>query len=395
MKQHNLILALLVALVHTVAAQTPPADNPSTSLPLLLKAVPDADLLAVQHQHLYLDLDATAFFYDTERFMPFEKGTTTVGTHFAPALVYGINPRAQLRVGFDATLIAGLDSIHTLRPLLSLVYAPTRWLTLVGGSLFGTHNHQVGDPALDPLRALLHHAENGFQILTHTPRWQSDSWLDWTHYLTPYTYDQEYFTLGTRHRLHLLSLNADMPDLSLDGHFMALHRGGEAKTIDTNMVTHLNERIALQLALPLSQALQLHLAMPALFSQQVCADGIIEPGYAFMPSAGLRLLLPNDGLAPLLRLYANAGFYYGHNYYCKYGAPLFWSLNDYTRPFLHTAADATADPRRMPFLCLSAEHRFANLAVGLQFDAYHDLTLHKSDFLFAFYMRYDGLVRLR
>ena len=144
----------------------------------------DSDLVH-NCRHLSLDVDANGFFLDAEYATPFAKGYSVAGFRLSPTLVYGINERAQLSVGLNASAFAGLDSLYRLRPTLSLLYKPTRWLTLVAGTLYGSHTHRLDAPVYDPSRWIFNYQEDGLQILTRTNRWCSDTWLDWTHYLTP------------------------------------------------------------------------------------------------------------------------------------------------------------------------------------------------------------------
>ena len=127
------------------------------------------------------------------------KGFTITGFRLAPTLNYGINHRSRLRAGMDLTLFAGMDSLYSVRPILSLIYMPTRWLLITAGTINGGYHHDLGLPAYDPARWITNPVENGLQIETDTRLWNSDTWLDWEHYLKPWTPDQERFTMGSRH----------------------------------------------------------------------------------------------------------------------------------------------------------------------------------------------------
>ena len=84
---------------------------------------------------LSLDIDAEGFFFNTEYATPYTKGYTIPGFRLSPTIVYGINERSQLRVGFNAIMLAGLDSLQMFRPTLTLLYKPASWLTLIAGTL--------------------------------------------------------------------------------------------------------------------------------------------------------------------------------------------------------------------------------------------------------------------
>ena len=415
MKSYILLLAMLLATRCALMAQPrlpqaePPMPQPLSlldndarhSLHLLLDPTPDPLRLMHDSHHLFLDLDANGFFYDSERDMGLAKGFSLTGFRLSPALSYGINTRAMLRVGFEMTAFAGLDSLYAFKPLLTLVYMPLPWVSFVAGTLYGGHNHLLGAPVYDPVRHLYHHSEQGIQILTRTRHWQSDNWLDWTHYLTPYTADQEYFTMGTRHEFWLLPPAPDHRGLSLSlpAHFIAMHRGGEVKTLDTNMTTLTNECIGLHLAYDADAGRGRHhlaLDLPLYFMQHIVGSGTLHSGNALHPTLTYALHRPNPADRSGWALQAQAGYFFGNNYACKYGAIEFWTLNDYLRPYLRDADPTlTIDPTHLLTLQLAAEHEFQDVGIGIQFDAYHNLVLGRADFVFSFYLRYLGHLRLR
>ena len=376
-------------------------------------------------RHLTLDIDAAGFFFDAEYATPYAKGYTVTGFRLAPALSYGINEKAQLRVGFNATAFAGLDSLYKLRPTFSLIYAPTRWLTLVAGTIYGSNTHQLAPPVYDPSRWIYNYNENGLQILTQTKFWSSDTWLDWTHYLTPWTADQERFTMGSRHTFNILKFikqysnpvppcaayridtttnnHLTLPwttnkeklfSINLPTHFIANHRGGEVKTIDTNTVTTFNERIGIQIKYTFANALKpsfhiFRLDLP-LYNYHLEDNTLDHNGKAFYPTISYEWSHWNKYQLIDWNIRAIAGYWHGNHYFSAYGSPLFWSANAYSA--LHVPASANiasaTDIRNIATFTLSAEHEFKGLNLGLQVDALYDLDLKKTDFIFGFYMRF-------
>lgn len=360
-------------------------------------------------RHLTLDIDAAGFFFDAEYATPFAKGFSVAGFRLTPALAYGINERAQLRVGFNATAFAGLDSLYRLRPTFTLVYAPARWLTLVAGTIYGSNTHQLASAVYDPSRWIYNYQEDGLQILTKTKGWSSDTWLDWTHYLTPWTPDQERFTMGTSHILRLVSINIEKRvwngcdlykynqlgwQFNLPMHFIANHRGGEVKTIDTNTVTTFNERVGLQVKYSFSNAFNLSFHSfkldASLYNYHLEDNTLDHGGKAFYPTLSYEWLHWNQYHLTHFSLRAIAGFWHGDHYFSAFGSPLFWSANAYSAlhiPASPSLANAT-DIRNILTFTLSAEHEFKGLNLGLQVDALYDLDLRKTDLLFGFYMRF-------
>ncbi len=367
--------------------------------------------------HLILNVDASAFFYDVENAMPFAKGFTITGFRMAPTLNYGINHRSRLRVGMDLTLFAGMDSLYSVRPILSLIYMPTRWLLITAGTINGGYHHDLGLPAYDPARWITNPVENGLQIETDTRLWNSDTWLDWEHYLKPWTPDQERFTMGSRHEFSVFrsyqqykSSSWAMPmsgpcinyrqytdkvwELSIPMHFLASHRGGEVKTIDTNTVTTFNERLGLRLRYQRSNntsgsSHRLQLDMPFYF-YHLEDSHLDNGGKGLYPSLRYEFQRNNPNEQRGWCLHTTAGFWHGDHYFSYLGAPQFFSANSYSLQHLHTSATLNEDLRNMITADMAFEHEFHDLKLGIQLNAFYDLTFHKADYIFAFYMRFGG-----
>lgn len=371
------------------------------------------------NSHLTVHVDAEGFFYDAEYGTPFAKGYTVTGFRLSPTLVYDINERAQLRVGFNSILFAGMDSLYLLRPSLSLLYTPVPWLSFVAGTLLDDNHHQLPAPVIDPARHIFNYQEDGIQILTDTRIWNSETWLDWTHYLVPWTPDQELFTMGSRHEfvlLHFAYQNRDHTTPStlfsrhfiafLPVHFMASHRGGEVKTIDTNTVTTFNEKVGLRFEYSFKHKEKsinfFALDLPFYFYH--LDNKVDHGGKAFYPSISYcwSRLNPNSQFS----IFTSLGFWHGDHYFSALGSPLFWSINNYSLQHIPFTVNTQAikqsntqafnpDLRNLLTYTLSFEHSFKGIALGLKVDALHDIDLKTNDFIFSFFLRYNGLFKIK
>lgn len=370
------------------------------------------------NSHLTVHVDAEGFFYDAEYGTPFAKGFTVTGFRLSPTLVYDINERAQLRVGFNSILFAGMDSLYLLRPSLSLLYTPVPWLSFVAGTLLDDNHHQLPAPVIDPSRHIFNYQEDGIQILTKTNGWHSDTWLDWTHYLTPWTPDQELFTMGSRHVFNLFHFareyylnnpedslppffsHARSFDVTFPAHFMASHRGGEVKTIDTNTVTTFNEKIGFLMEYRFSRKEHiihsLALDLP-IFFYHLEDNELDHGGKALYPTLKYSCTR-TDKSEHQLSLSAEVGLWHGDHYFSALGDPLFWSINDYSLqhiPFTVNTQAFNPDIRNLLTYTLSFEHSFKGIALGLKVDALHDIDLKTNDFIFSFFLRYNGLFKIK
>lgn len=384
--------------------------------------LPDNRTLEANAGRFLLDLNAEGFFYDAEYGTPIAKGYTVTGFRLSPSLVYGINERAQLRVGFNATLFAGLDSLFRLRPTMTLVYKPAPWLAFVAGTLLDDNHHQLEAPVIDPARHVFNYQEDGIQIVTNTRLWQSDTWLDWTHYLTPWTPDQELFTMGSKHKLVLLNLakenhrdgNEDSSShdngcsrhlvVSLPVHFMASHRGGEMKTIDTNTVTTFNEKMGLRCEYSLrknEKSVNLFALELPLYLYHLENTELDHGGHAFYPSIAYIWTRTNNNSQ--FRLANTLAFWHGDHYFSAYGSPLFWSANAYSVQhfpalFMNPNAEIgfnISDTRNIFTYQLSIEHRFKGVALGLKVDVLHDVDMGDNDLVFSFFIKNRGMVAIK
>ena len=437
----TLILFLAILSSGIVMAQTD--DNITTRWSQLAFASSQADMhtLATPSttasnllhgiHHLFLNVDADAFFYDVENSMPFAKGYTITGFRLTPTLNYGINQRSRLRVGMDVSLFAGMDSLYYAKPVFSLIYMPTQWLIITAGTINGGLHHDLGLPAYDPARWITNPVENGLQIETDTRHWNSDTWLDWEHYLKPWTPDQERFTMGSRHVVNFFkytrstghphppccaipmavhdTMNRDTivsfvgdcftPEqqsfnIDIPFHFLASHRGGEVKTIDTNTVTTFNERIGLRLRYLKSNLLKgrthrVQADFP-LYFYHLEDSQLDHGGKGFYPTLRYEFINANINEQRGWCFHSTAGYWHGDHYFSNFGSPQFFSANSYSLLHLHASPSLSEDIRDMITADIAFEHEFRDLKLGIQVNAFYDLTLQKTDFIFAFYMRFGG-----
>ncbi len=337
-------------------------------------------------------VNANTFFYDAEYATPIAKGYTVTGFRLSPSLSYDIALRLQLNIGFDATLFAGLDSLYRLRPTLSIIYSPTRWLTLIGGTI--NNNHEIPLPMFDPAKKIFDYQEEGLQILTHTHFWHSDTWLDWQHYLTPYTPDQEQFTMGSFHAFTLFhNSNFTFQNTLLS---MAHHRGGELKTIDTNTVTTFNHRLSFNLSYNTgNKTIALDLPMYIYHLEDRKLD---NPGYAFQPTISYQYSIRRmDSNTQNTDLNLAVGYWHGDHFFSAEGAPQFWSVNGYTSLHITPSNNLTdlTDTRDLVTIAVSVQHRFKSLTLRLLLDLFHDIDLNKNDLTVAFAMNFNLFKALR
>lgn len=330
---------------------------------------------------LFLEVKADAFVCDAEYFLPRTKGFTYVGTRLLPALRYSVNDQVSLRAGILLTALAGHEGLWKVQPVLSFDFSPAPWLLLRMGTIDSDRQHLLGDPICDHNRWFYDYKQDGMQILTHTQHWESDSWLDWQHFLEPWTPDQERFSLGTRHQFFLFNRQQAERlhwQVSLPLAFVGNHRGGQVSTLDTCIETLFNEQVGLR-ATWNGNLLSFSIDVPLfLYQNGTPHDERHQPydnGWGVWPSAQVSALWGRN------HLQLQAGFWRGSQFISPHGNALFMSISDhddYLQPDVHLAT-------------LSAEYlyRYKDFTFGINLHSFYDTDLHKLDLDAAILMRFS------
>ena len=334
-----------------------------------------------QSRQFFIECPATTFFRDAEFFMPFTKGYTASGFRLQPVLGYTDNDgKVTLTAGVLLTGIAGVDGLWKAQPVVTLDYKPFNWMELTMGTLHGSLDHKLPAPLYDPERWIWNYQENGVQIRCSTRRWESDTWVDWEHFLEPWTPDQERFTLASRHLLTLLGNPSSRWRLQMPAAFSGSHRGGQFTTLDTCIETITNEYTGLALSFDACHNTTLTAEMPAYFYQNLSPTPHTHylDGYAIYPSLAAKVKLPDGALNQLtLRL----GYWRAHHYIAARGSYLFqcvsWHDPLFCTPERHLL---TAD------IAASYSLKSSGLTLSLDASLYHDLDLKKTDMVIGLSM---------
>jgi len=273
-----------------------------------------------------------------------------------------------------------------MRPLLTDTFQPADWITLIGGTLYGGANHRLDLPLYDPSLYIFDPEEEGIQILMRTRIWESDTWLDWRHYLASGASDQEHFLFGTSHRLLLCSGNRPW-SLTTPLTYTAEHHGGQIGTLDTNAVTHFQMRggLSFQWVSPIAQkGTQRWLADVSFYYHYRVSDVIVDgQGYGLYPTLSYECMLKrkeHDKENSMWKLRVTAGFWYGDRYYVTEGAPQFSTLTRY-------GDSPMGDIRTLFTTRGEIEYEFSQMFAGFSFSSYFDLQYKNTDFLFGLYLK--------
>lgn len=364
MTKHNLSLAFLLicAMLATgVHGQTMPPSHPT----------------------LEASCDATTFLRDAEFFMPFTKGYTAAGFRLEPMLDYRPGEAVRLRVGAMLTGVAGTEGFWKAQPVVTLDYKAAPWMLLTMGTLDGSTSHRLDAPMHDPERWFYDYKEDGLQIRTSTRHWESDTWLNWEHFLEPWTPDQERFTLGSRHEIKLFATESSADkgfSLHVPMAFTGSHRGGQFTTLDTCIETLFNEQLALKAALQ-QREWRLELEAPCYFYQNMSptVHTQYEEGWGLWPNIRVRKSIQSKITENANSVDIKAGYWRGHRYESARGSYLFQCTSWFDGSF-------AMPERHMLTLDMAFSHKTKDLELRLEGSLFHDLDLKRTDFVFGLTM---------
>ncbi len=265
------------------------------------------------------ELNGAAFIRDAEFFMPFAKGYTASGFLFEPTARLSLSKDFTIRGGVRMVGVTGTEGLYQWAPIFGIDYRPNDFMQITMGTLDASHGHFAGDPIYDPERWFFEHQENGLQILNYTKHWIGDTWVDWEHFLEPWTPDQERFTLGSHQIVMLRPYDSDF-NVWLPVVFSGSHRGGQFSTLDTCIETLFNESIGLQ-AIWLSARGEKRIIVPFYFFQNKSPEGErytpYEHGWGVYPQLSLALKSNKNEVCMTL------GYWYGDHYLSARGSRLY------------------------------------------------------------------------
>ncbi|MDY5969424.1 MAG: hypothetical protein SPJ13_05380 [Bacteroidales bacterium] len=337
---------------------------------------------------LFAEIDALAFFRNTEYFMPFSEGYSAITTRFTPRLCLRVNDRTTLAGGCVLDLTAGDSSRLHAFPWLSFEYHLSSNTELTIGNIHGGQEHHLEAPLYDPERYFfnpLYHPEAGIQFRSNTHHWRGDTWLDWENFLHPQDYAQERFLLATRQEFFLLPEKSHWQvETPLTACFA--HRGGQFSALDTNCGSLMNLHAGLRAVRHLGEGF-LALYLPFYYYRDISGPdkrhNSSEPyhtpfqnGWGTHPQAEARF-----GLGKHNKGRVNLGYWIAHRYLSSRGSYLFQSASqDY---------ETLTAYRRMITADAAFEHTYKGVTLGLDFQLFYDRTFLKADHAFDIYLRWS------
>jgi len=141
------------------------------------------DTTKITPQTITLQIKNLSFIKDNEYFNLIADGYTLFGNSLHPNIIYKPHKNYQLKAGLFLLKYYGQDDFNEIIPTLSLEIFHGK-SSFYFGQLYTTDNHQLSDEIYDFERLLDQRSiENGMQHRYKNEHWQTDTWLEWEHFI--------------------------------------------------------------------------------------------------------------------------------------------------------------------------------------------------------------------
>ncbi len=141
------------------------------------------DTTALPTETLYLQVNNLSFIKNNEYFNLIADGYTLLGNKLHPQLLYKPDPHYQLKAGIWLLKYYGRDRFSEAIPTFALEITTGKSRFYIG-QLYTEDNHRLSDEIYDFERQLdARSLENGLQHRYNSRHWQTDTWLQWEHFI--------------------------------------------------------------------------------------------------------------------------------------------------------------------------------------------------------------------
>lgn len=321
---------------------------------------------------------------NNEYFSNITSGYTFAASSLNTTLLFYPVDNVKIEAGVHMLMNYGLQKLSRLSPLFRFQYFAGKNLSLVMGTIYSGHNHELFEPIYKFENFMEDPPETGLQLLYKSERIKSDLYLNWMHYIGRYELsEKEQFSIGWTGRLRL-SAPGRQSELYIPVQLLARHTGSQTDTLGPD------------------QSL-MNFATGLGFSKK--ANNFIEEYGGRILFFSYRDISKNK----LLPFQAGKGIYPSLYAYGKWAdiCIAYWWANEFMAPFGETLFTSVSDldysmvfPERQLFLArLNLHHKIAEgISLGAMFDAYYDIlgtgfrTKNKSEFnySYSFYISFDN-----
>jgi len=370
------------------------------------------DSVTTQTKTIYLGFNDLAFVKNNEYFNFIADGYTLLGNDLLLDLHYRPHQAYQITAGVFLQKYFGLPNFEQPVPYFGLeIYNGHN--TFYIGKLYTADNHQLADELYDFERHLdSRSVENGLQHRYKNTHWQTDTWLEWEHFIFKGDHRRERLNFGqtTVYRHHFGNWQWH-PFLQI----YLMHRGGQInlRTTDNNQKNN-----AMVIA---------DYSMGTKLQYRFNKQFVIGFDYTFLGhrinSDNVEELHFRSGKAHKMRLFFKykhwqnyAGYWQGHNFVAPKGNAMYQSISNRVDKYLDTQGNTIpvfkhyTEANRQLLTWTSVYHKeiYPHLHLGFVVDLYYQLnhsTIHSTvyshqidhqfDYATGLYLHYDFNFKLK
>ncbi|MGQ1908931.1 hypothetical protein ACT3CE_04015 [Marinifilum sp. RC60d5] len=326
---------------------------------------------------LFFRFDNLNFVKNNEYNGDYLKGTTWIGYMVTPKLVYSPTSNFRIEAGARLQKYSGRENFTESEPIFSAIYAASKKVSFIMGSLNQDKNHNLSEPLFDPERYFIETGENGFQLLYKSNKLKFDTWINWEKFILDNDPFQERFTFGLTGDWKLNS-ESSKNNISVPFEIMFAHRGGEIDTSEGSVQTIGNFASGLKFERTLKNSKiksWYFKAMGYYFSDNSSEkEFVYDKGHAFYPQIGISTK----------KSQLSIGYWNAYKFASSRGSELFTTRVIPEENFSETR-------KQLATLNYYYEHKVAKgIHLGGKFDLYYDLKNSKENYAAAIYLRING-----
>ena len=321
--------------------------------------------------HLY----NTNFFKNNEYFNNLHEGETLPGTIIEPTMVYHPGGKTRFETGIHLLKFFGQNGFNRTEPIIRFQYQPFGYFQMVMGTIYGGSYHGLIEPLYQWENTFSQPLENGLQFLFNTPRFKSDTWLNWKKFIQQNDPFQEELTVGTTLSYKLISKNSF--SLSFPFQTTVNHHGGQI----------IENHVPLRTIFNYSTGFSAKWDMENQLIRKIDFQFWLL-GYNDISQTQLQVYRQGYGIYPktsisLSNFETQLGFFHGEGFMSSEGEPLFFSSNiPYNEYFLPTRNMMTCK-----LIYSKKIQKGISLAAYAEF--YKDFKLSNMDYTYGVHIIFD------
>lgn len=325
---------------------------------------------------LFLRFENLNFVKNNEYAGDFSDGATWIGYIASPKLVYYPSSNFRLEAGIRLQKYSGREDFTESEPVFSAIYKPSENIEFIMGTLNQNNNHDLSEPMFEPERYFMSTAENGFQFLYNTEKFNFQTWIDWEQFILDNDPFQERFTFGLSGNLQLNNYKKSKLLVPIEA--IVTHRGGEIDSSDGSVQTVGNYGTGLvyEKTIENSKIQSWYIKVMAYYFSDNSSEKefIFDKGHAIYPQVGFT--------TKKSRL--NLGYWNAYHFASSRGSKLFQSVAIDTPGYFE-------DRRELLTLNYYYDHKITKgIHFGGKLDVYYDLKNTSESFAAAIYLRING-----